>query len=121
VFIQRFFGEKASSLVTKKSVVLYIDQNLTLVKAVAEDFKGITYVRISSLPEAQRAGLASSFNSNLIIKILKEGIVLHDCLQYDHYLAWYENIYCAKVTVENKVKVELPMTKWAFASLSNLF
>lgn len=93
-----------------------------MVKAIAEDFKGITYVRISSLPEEQRASIATSFNSNLVIKILKEGEVLTDCLQYDHYVAWYENIYRSKSTIEIKTKVEEASTsKWAFATLNNLF
>jgi hypothetical protein len=105
-----------------ESVVLYIKQILTLVKAAAEDFKGISYVRISSLPEAQRSGIALSFNSNLVIKILKEGEVLHDCLQYEHYLDWYENDYRVKPILQNRYKVEEKSpAKWAFASLTNLF
>jgi len=90
------------------------------VKALSQDFKGITYVRISSLPEKQRAGIAQTFNSNLIIKILKEGEVLSDCLQYNDYLAWYENIYHAKPSRQSTVKLEVSK-KWAVASLSNLF
>jgi len=92
-----------------------------MVKAAAEDFKGITYVRISSLPEKQRAEIASSFNSNLIIKILREGEVLHDCLQYDDYLTWYENIYRTKPVLESRARVEVFTAKWAVASLTNLF
>ena len=89
-------------------------------KAVSEDFKGISYVRISSLPEKQRAGIAQSFDSNLIIKILKGGEVLSDCLQYNDYLAWYENIYHAKPSRPSPIKREASK-RWAAAALSNLF
>lgn len=64
-------------------------------KVATEEFRGIKYVRISSLPDEQRKGIKLALNSGLIIKILREGIILNDCLQYAHYLEWYENIYRA--------------------------
>ena len=84
-------------------------------KATAENYKGINYVRISSLPKEQSANLQASFNKNLIIKILRDGTLLQDCLQYDHYVAWYENIYKAQRTQATAVKLGLP-SDWAIAS-----
>lgn len=73
-------------------------------------------MRISSLPKEQRVNIKLSVSSNLIIKILKDGILLSDCLQYDHYVTWYENVYRIKVEEERPVNLELPAGKWAIAS-----
>lgn len=104
------------AVVTKKLIILYIQTNQTPLKASTEEFKGIKFVRISSLPEEQRKGIKSFLNSDLIIKILKEGTILTDCLQYDHYVAWYENIYKAKTVEEKPAKKEVPAGKFAIAS-----
>jgi hypothetical protein len=85
-------------------------------KALTEEFRGIKYVRISSLPENQRKQINSSLSSSLIIKILREGTVLHDCLQYNHYAAWYENIYKANPIGDKKVETVMPVDKFAIAS-----
>jgi len=66
----------------------------------AEIYKGIEYIRISSLPMDQKTHLYKSLNRKLIINILKDESLLNDCLQYQHYMAWYENIY--KTAVEEK-------------------
>lgn len=61
--------------------------------AAPENYRGIKFVRISSLPAEQKNQIWSSFNINLVIKILKEEALLNDCLQYNHYVAWYKNIF----------------------------
>ena len=71
----------------------------------SEIYKGIEYVRISSLPMDQKAHLHISLNRKLIINILKDESLLIDCLQYQHYLTWYENIY--KTAIEGKA-IEVP-------------
>lgn len=68
-----------------------IDFNPMLVSA--EVYKGIEFVRISSLPPEQKKEITNSFNINLFINILKDDIVLRDCLQYKHYVLWYETIF----------------------------
>ena len=64
-------------------------------KVAAENYKGIKYVRISSLPTEQKSNIWKTINHNLVIKILMGDSLLNDCLQYEHYLAWYENAYVA--------------------------
>lgn len=61
----------------------------------SEIYRGIEYIRISSLPIDQKNHLYKSLNQKLIINILKDESLLNDCLQYQHYITWYENIYKA--------------------------
>ncbi len=62
-------------------------------KVASEIYKGIQYIQISSLPQNQRNEILKSISSRLIIKILKDDSILHDCIQYQHYEFWFENIF----------------------------
>jgi hypothetical protein len=73
-------------------------------RAAAEKYKGIEYVRVSSLPADQKEHLYKSLNHQLIINILKDNSLLNDCLQYQHYITWYENIY-KTMTQEKTIEV----------------
>lgn len=84
-------------------------------RATAENYKGIEYIRISSLPAEQKKNIYQSLNHKLIINILKEKSLLNDCLQYQHYITWYENVY--KTTVQEKpveVHAHSPILTLAF-------
>lgn len=69
-------------------------------RARAENYKGIDYVQISTLPADQRKHIFSSFNRKLIINILKGEALLNDCLQYSHYVTWYENVFLTFKQIE---------------------
>lgn len=56
----------------------------------AENYKGIEYVRISNLPADQREKIKTSLPKDKVIKILKDGSLIDDCIQYTDYLAWFE-------------------------------
>jgi hypothetical protein len=56
-------------------------------------FKGIEYVQLSQLPEEQRERILETINRNLIIKILIDGKIVGNCLQYKDYDIWYENVF----------------------------
>lgn len=56
----------------------------------SEIYKGIEYVRISNLPADQKEKISISLNPDKIIKIVKDGILISDCLQYSDYLIWFE-------------------------------
>jgi hypothetical protein len=86
------------------------------VKAAAENFKGISYVRISSLSTEQQSTIKLSFNSRQLIKILRDGVVLDDCLQYEHYTAWYEKFHLMKTVEERPLQLELQNRNLAIAS-----
>jgi hypothetical protein len=84
-------------------------------KAKSENYKGIEYVQISSLPEAQKNYIYSSLNHKLIINILKDDSLLNDCLQYQHYITWYDNIYKPKVQPEPvEARANSPVLSLAF-------
>lgn len=54
----------------------------------AENFKGIEFVRISSLPEDQKERIWQSFQHDKIIKIVKDHALLNDCILYQDYVSW---------------------------------
>ncbi|MBL7854938.1 MAG: hypothetical protein JNL17_11100 [Cyclobacteriaceae bacterium] len=57
-----------------------------------EDYKGIRFVRISSLPKEQKAIFWSTFEQDKIIKVLRNQELLVDCIPYADYTAWIEKI-----------------------------
>jgi hypothetical protein len=87
--------------VTKKKYKLLMPK-VTDMRTASENYKGIEYVRISSLPPDQKNHIYKSLNHKLIINILKDNALLNDCLQYQNYIIWYENIY--KTMVQEKAK-----------------
>lgn len=56
----------------------------------AKIFKGIEYVQLSDLPEAQREVLTQTINPELFIKLLIDGKIISGCLQYKDYNRWYQ-------------------------------
>jgi hypothetical protein len=56
-------------------------------------YKGIEYVHVSSLPAEQRELLLQTINRELLIKILVEGKLVGNCLQFKDYEVWFDNIY----------------------------
>lgn len=54
-----------------------------------EHFKGISFVRISSLPAEQKSKIRESFDRELIVKILRDNSLINDCIVYTDYLNWY--------------------------------
>ena len=57
--------------------------------AKAENYKGIEFVRISTLPDDQKRMIWTSIRRDKIIKILKSDCLLNDCIQVQDYEAWY--------------------------------
>jgi hypothetical protein len=53
-----------------------------------EHFKGIEFVRISSLPEDQKEKIWQSFQQDKIIKIVRDQALLNDCILYQDYVSW---------------------------------
>ncbi len=58
----------------------------------AENFRGIVYVRISNLPEDQKAQIWESLERDKIIRIVRENTLLNDCVLYQDYLSWLEQL-----------------------------
>jgi hypothetical protein len=59
-------------------------------KASVENYKGIDFVRISSLPEDHQRMIWLSEYKNYVIKILRGKELINDCLSYADYGKWYE-------------------------------
>ena len=85
-------------------------------KAAAENYKGISYVRISSLPSGQKKLVWKTIDHNLIIKILIGDALINDCLQYEHYLTWYENSYVVSLKAKPIEIPSSPVGDFAIAS-----
>ncbi|MGC4020992.1 MAG: hypothetical protein QM734_03165 [Cyclobacteriaceae bacterium] len=79
-----------------------------MMKIAAENYKGIKYVRISALPSEQKNHIWKTINHNLIIKILMGDSLLNDCIQYQHYQAWYENSFLV-YNQQKSVEMDLPV------------
>jgi hypothetical protein len=56
-------------------------------------YKGIEYVQVSTLPADQREKLLKTINQGLLIKILVDGKLVSNCLQFKDYEEWFENIF----------------------------
>ncbi|MEY4930159.1 MAG: hypothetical protein RI909_883 [Bacteroidota bacterium] len=58
-----------------------------------EIYKGIEFVRISNLPQEQSERIKASFPKEKIIKILKDEVILRDCISYRDYQDWFKQSY----------------------------
>ena len=56
-------------------------------------YKGIEYIQLNELPEAQRNHLVQTISKELFIKIMIDGKIVNDCLQYKDYSFWYNSVY----------------------------
>lgn len=62
-------------------------------KVNSKIFKGIEFVQLTQLPPEQREALLKTINHKIFIKILIDGKIVGQCLQYKDYEIWFENIY----------------------------
>lgn len=62
-------------------------------KVSSSFYKGIQYIQVSALPAEQRERLLSTINTELFIKILVDGKIIRNCLQFADYERWFENEY----------------------------
>ena len=83
-------------------------------KAPAEIFKGIEFVRISSLPEDQKERIWHSFQHNKIIKIVKDQALMNDCILYQDYLYWLSQQPNTPLKLNSSSSPQSLFTKLAF-------
>jgi len=57
-------------------------------KIASEVYKGIEFVRISSLDAKEKMSIWQTIERDKIIKILRENELLNDCIQYQDYISW---------------------------------
>ena len=53
-----------------------------------ETYKGIEFIRISALPQDEQAMIHKTLDQTKVIKILRDNVVLNDCVQTTDYRAW---------------------------------
>jgi hypothetical protein len=56
-------------------------------------YRGIEYIQLHELPQPQREMLMQTIDHNLFIKIMIDGEVISQCLQYKDYSFWHKTIY----------------------------
>ena len=61
-------------------------------KADATCYKGIEFVSVNSLPADQQVLLEHAKEPKRI-KILADGKILSNCIEYKNYSRWYSNVY----------------------------
>ncbi len=70
-----------------------------------EFYKGIEFVRISNLTKEQSERIHASFPKEKIIKILRDEVILKDCIQYHDYHEWFrKSDQGALPVVDNKAE-----------------
>lgn len=57
-------------------------------KMSSESYRGIEFIRISSLATQEKNLIWQTLAHEKIIKILRDNELLNDCIQYNDYLAW---------------------------------
>jgi hypothetical protein len=59
-------------------------------------YKGIEYVQLNELPLAQREKISETMNADLFIKIMIDGKIVSECLQFKDYSFWYNSVFKPK-------------------------
>jgi hypothetical protein len=60
-------------------------------------YRGIEFVQVSELPGAQKEAVVQTINKDLFIKILVDGKILNDCIQFKDYTVWYNSVFTPKL------------------------
>jgi hypothetical protein len=83
-------------------------------KAIAKVYKGIEFININELPANQK--LLIQHNAELQrIKILLDGKIVNDCIQFREYEQWYALVFKTSVpkspVKEENVQVNVSLSK----------
>jgi hypothetical protein len=79
-------------------------------------FKGIEYVLFTELPQPQRENILQTLSKDHFIKILIEGTIISQCLQYKDYSFWFDSVYNTKpLHVKEKVTETVILSSPALA------
>ena len=69
-------------------------------KADLEVYKGIEFVRIFSLPDEQKVIIWKTLSRDKIIKILRDNVLLNDCILYKDYELWFAETFASHAQQE---------------------
>lgn len=59
----------------------------------SKQYKGIEYVLLNELPDEQKKVIQETLGKDHFIKILADGKILKDCVQYKDYRSWFEKVF----------------------------
>ncbi len=62
-------------------------------KVNSKIYKGIEYIQLNELPEMQQKEILTTLDQEVLIKILVDGKILTNCLQYKDYESWFDTTY----------------------------
>jgi hypothetical protein len=62
-------------------------------KAESKNYKGIHYVQLNELPVSQQDNLLKTLRADYFIKIMIEGSIVSQCIQYKDYCVWYDKVF----------------------------
>ena len=69
-------------------------------------YNGIEFVVLTDLPVVQREHLLKTLSPDQFIKILIDGAVVSNCLQYKDYSNWFDNVFRTRPQVVKEVVTE---------------
>lgn len=75
-------------------------------KAERKIYKGIEYVLLTDIPQPQREHLLQTLSQDRFIKILIDGAVMPQCIQYKDYTFWFENVFNTKQQTVKEIVTE---------------
>lgn len=81
-------------------------------------YKGIEYIQVRELPADQQELLLQSISQELLIKIMVEGQLVGNCLQFKDYEVWFDNVFKGEHTsdtpagkpAEDPTDASIPLT-----------
>jgi hypothetical protein len=79
-------------------------------------YKGIEFVEIYSLPNEQKQYLLQTIDPELFIKILVDGKLMSQCIQYKDYEEWYDNAFLSSNHLKKGSKVSSEVAEGVQAS-----
>ena len=74
-------------------------------KVKARVYKGIEFITVSDLPTSQQLLLEHNSDTERI-KILMDGKILGNCIQYSEYDSWYTSVYKRSVATVDAMPVK---------------
>ena len=69
-------------------------------------YKGIEFVQVTALPADQQEKLLQTINPELLIKILVDGKLVNNCLQFKDYEIWFDTIFALHAPAKSKKEVK---------------
>jgi hypothetical protein len=123
IFIILYTGKvNYASFVPPTPLVTFYSGSLSthvfIMMIASKVYRGIEYVHIAELPKLQREILTDTINRDLFIKILMDGNIVNDCLQFKDYSYWYNSVYVPKTVAAAEPVKELAPVEFGAKQLA---